>query len=118
VNFYIQYAEEYARVIAAIVLESRQLIPAIKNKSGFEVMDYFNVEIEKVTNQVVPYKIEAENGSLAAYFSVQVTGVGGGLLQKFIRPNFAQFQAIINMEISSFIFNGSWKNDFLFGELL
>lgn len=116
--FFIQYAEEYSRVIAAIVLESREIIRLIAGKGGFEVYDYFNEEIDKVTDGIVPYKIESETGSLVAYFSVKVTGNAGQLYQTFIRPNFQQFADDINQKIAIFIFNGYWKQDFLQGELL
>lgn len=116
--FFIQYAEEYSRLIAAIVLESREVIRLVSGKGGFAVYDFFNEEIAKVTDNVVPYKLETETGSLVAYFSVKVTGNAGQLYQTFIRPNFQQFTGDINQKISNFIFNGYWKQDFLQGELL
>lgn len=119
-TFYIQYTGEHSRVIAGVVLESRQIIAATKNKSGFEVMDFFNIEIQKVTGDVIPYIVETETGSLAAYFSVKVTGVGdqsvGALYQLFIRPNFQGLTTDINGKIGSFIFNRDWRRDILFGE--
>lgn len=116
-TFFVQYAEEYSRVIAGIVLEVRQTLDATKNKSGFEVFDFYTSEIEKVMEDVIPYKLETESGNLAAYFSVKVTGNGGALYQKFVRPNFRQFDIDISQKINSFIFNNDWKQDFLFGEL-
>lgn len=115
-NFYISYCVEFNRVIAGIVLESRQNITAIKNKSGFEVKAFFDNEIDKVGSDVLPYKMETETGTLAAYFSLRVTGTAAVLYQLFIRHNFAEFATEISGFISNFISNGSYKSDILEGE--
>lgn len=116
-TFYISYCIEFNRVIPAIVLESRQLIAAIKNKSGFEVKAYFDAEISKVIEGVIPYKIEIESGNLAAYFSLKQVAAGSELYQLFVRPNFLAFSSLINTKITTFINDGGWKQDLLQGEL-
>lgn len=116
-TFYATYLIEYSRVLAGIILEGRQSLAQTKDKTGFEVKAFFDSEINKVTTNVVPYKIETEQGNLAAYFSVLTDGIAGQQYQLFIRPSFAAYALQLSLFISNFIGNGSWKADILQGEL-
>lgn len=116
-TFYKSYLIEYKRVISGIILESRQLLPVTKNKTGFETEAYVNLEIEKVTDNVIPYKLETITGNLAAYFSLSVNGTVAAQYQLFIRPAFVQFSGAISDFISNFIISNEWNTDILQGEL-
>lgn len=116
-TFYKSYLIEYRRVIAGIILESRELLPATKSKDGFAVEAYYNSEIEKVTDDVITYKMETVSGNLAAYFSILVTGSVAAQYQLFIRPAFVQFSGAISDFINNFITSNEWATDILQGEL-
>lgn len=109
----ISYCIEYNRVIPAIILEGRQTIVATKNKTGFEVKEYFDAEIAKVVDGVLPYKMETELGNLVCYFSLKQVGTGIELYQQFTRMNFAAFSDEITAKISNFITINGFEQDVL-----
>lgn len=112
-EFFISYCVEYNRVLSGIILENRQGIPAIKDKSGFQALAYVDEQIAAVTDTVIPYIIETAAGNLAAYFSLQVTNGVAVLLQYYARPNFAQFETEISLKLSTFIESNDWNTDIL-----
>jgi len=116
-TLYQSYLIEYSRVITGIVLESRKLIAATVGKSGFAVEAFCNMEAEKVTDNVIPYKLETAQGNLAAYFSLIVNGNLTTQYQLFIRPAFEQFSIEIQQFINIFISSNEWQTDILTGEL-
>ncbi len=116
-TFYISYCIEYNRILPAIILEGRQSIAATKDKTGFEVKAYFDAEIAKVVDGVLPYKMETETGNLACYFSLKQVGAGIEQYQLFVRPNFLAFNSDIILKISTFINEGLFEKDILQGQL-
>lgn len=104
---------DYQRMINGILIDSQYLIPAISNKNGFAIKAYCDVEIAKVTDNVIPYKIETENGNVAGFFTLQTNGSITTLYQKQLRPAFVQFDIELNQLISNFINTNRWINDTL-----
>lgn len=100
----------------AVLIDSRANIPAITTASGFEVKAYTDLQVDRVTNTVLPYIIETEFGNLCGYFLLQVDTVSetARLIQKQLRPAFVQFDSQISNEISNFITSNKWQEDFLF----
>lgn len=115
---YATYLIEHSRVLSGIVLEGRQSFAQTKDKTGFEVKAFIDSESAKVVSNVLPYKIEVDEGNLVAYFSILVNGVAASRYQVFVRPSFNRFSDGISSFISNFIGNGSWIPDILQGEPL
>jgi len=116
-TFYQSYLIEYSRVITGIVLENRQSIPQIKGKGSWETKSFIDAQINMVTTDVIPYKIETAAGNLVAYFSLLVTGSKAVKYQLFIRNNFTPFSTEISQFIDNFIVSNEWTIDILQGEL-
>lgn len=107
------YMTDFQRTISGIIIDSQYSIPVISNQVGAIIKQYVDGEINKVVANVIPYKIETENGNLAGYFTLQTDGQFAILLQKQLRPAFQQFDGEISAEITTFIQQNGWKNDFL-----
>ena len=108
------YNDAYKRVIPATLIDSRGVL-SIATASGFAVKDYTDSEVAKVTANVIPYKIETDNGTLAGYFNLTVTAdrLFATLLNKQLRPAFVKFDSDIANKISIFITSNDWQVDIL-----
>ena len=115
-SYIITYDLDYKRVIPAVLIENRANIPAIKNKIGIVIKAYTDGEVAKVTESVVPYKIETNLGALVGYFTVQISNMGQNAVkfQQTLRPQFNPFTIEINIQIATFIQNNGWQQDILF----
>jgi hypothetical protein len=96
-----------------VIIDSQYTISAISNKLGSVIKDYCDTEIGKVADNVLPFRIETNDGNLAGYFTIQVTGATVSILQTQIRPAFLQFNTTISNIIATFITNGEWKRFYL-----
>lgn len=113
---------EYPRIIPAVLIDDRKNIPAIANQTGAVIKAYFDTEIAKVKDNVLFYRIETiknkgepADGVLVGYFSIFVKGnnLAAGLYQFQLRPSFKQFTTKLSAEITIFIVNKTWKQDYL-----
>lgn len=105
------YCEEPERIIPAVLIDSQYTIPSIANKVGFDIKSYTDAEVNKITDSVLPYKIETELGVLAGYFTIKIQD--GILFQYQLRPSFKSFSNTISKQISNFIQDGEYKHDTL-----
>lgn len=118
---------EYSRIIPAVLIDSRDVIPALANKIGDDIKAYCDTEIDKVkTNPLVLFfrietmnkvnlEYDGEDGVLAGYFSLFIfkAGTVANRYQFQLRPAFMQFNSQITAEIVNFIANGGWKQYYL-----
>lgn len=113
-NFRIIYNDAYKRVIPATLIDSRGKISAIETAGGFAVRDYTNAEVDRVGENVIPYKIETEGGNLVGFFNLVIKfGFVCTLLNKQLRPAFQTFDTQITNKISNFILSKEWQSDIL-----
>jgi uncharacterized membrane-anchored protein YjiN (DUF445 family) len=100
------------------IIDNRALIPEIKNQIGSVINDYVEGKVALVDDKTIVYKIETtEVASLAGFFAIKVdtTSKTATLLMKVLRPAFQQFDSIISVKISNFIYNNiEWQKDYLF----
>lgn len=107
---------EFSRIIPAICIDNRANIPAIKNAIGSVIKTYTDAEVAKIVDEVLFYKVETTEGVLAAYFSLKIIkgGTVATLLQYKNRASFSVYVTQISSQITNFINNGNWKQDYLF----
>ena len=116
-TFKVTYNQEYKRVIPAVLIDSRQNLPFLKSAGGYDVLAYTDSQVDLVTEKVIPYKVETEDGNLAGYFNLQVQGDNddaAALLNYQLRPAFEVFNSQILGIISTFIQSNEWQFDCLF----
>jgi hypothetical protein len=101
------------RTVSGIIYDSQYTIPSISNKPGIIVKAYADVEIAKIIYDVIPYKIETDNGNLVGYFTLQTNGNKATLLQMQLRSSFSIFNEYILILISDFIISNKWIYDIL-----
>jgi hypothetical protein len=113
--YIITYDLDYKRTIPAVLIENRANIPAIKNQIGTVIKAYTDAEVAKVTETVIPYKVETNQGVLVGFFTIQLSNIGqnAGKLQQVLRPAFQPFNSDITQIINTFITNGGYVNDIL-----
>ena len=87
----------------------------LANKIGNDILELVSAEVKKVSDNVIFYKIEGDNGVLVGYFSliVNTSNFTAAEYQKNIRPNFINFTTEIQQKINTFILNGDWRFDIL-----
>jgi len=115
-SYRIIYNDSYKRVIPAVLIDSRGTNVAIDTATGFEVLAYTDSKVDLVTNTVLPYKIETDNGNLAGYFNLSVTESpkAASLLNKQLRTAFQIYDSEITELITNFIISNNWEADYLF----
>lgn len=115
---FIYEPSEFRRIIPAVLIDSRANIPAIKNEIGSVIKAYIDLEVDKVNQYVLFFKIETVkkepntyNGVLAGYFTLFLFHQGqvANLYDFVLRPSFSQFSAQISVEIVNFINSSQWK---------
>ena len=112
-TFTLTYDLDYQRTIPAVIIDSRAVIPAIKNQLGYVVKKYFDAQVALVGANSLPYKIETNDGNLAGICTIEVSGNTAILGQFVLRPAFQQFILQIQQVIGTFIQNFNWQDDFL-----
>ena len=113
-TFRIIYNQDYKRIIPAVLIDSRGLIPDIQETDGFATKNYTDSVVNMVNEDTVPYKIETDTGNLVGYFNILV-GIDGNasLMNSQIRPAFQNFDAEISQLIITFIASNDWVYDFI-----
>lgn len=112
-TYNITYMTDVARTVSGIIIDSQYIIPAISNKLGIAIKAYSDTEINKITDNVIPYKVETDNGNLAGYFTLQVKEGVATLLQFQLRPAFVLGNQDISNLIGNFILSNLWSLDIL-----
>lgn len=112
-EYNIIYMTDISRTVSGIIFDSQYTIPVISNKSGIVIQAYTNGEIAKITSDVIPYKIETEDGSLAGFFTLKTGVLQIALFQFQLRPAFTSFSADISQIIGNFILSNNWNIDIL-----
>lgn len=112
-NFHFTYCENYQRLMTGVLIDSQYNINAISGKLGSVIKAYTDAEVSKVNDNVLPYRIENDNGNLAGYFTLTINGNSVYLFQVQFRPAFVPFDTQILSEINAFIINGGYKKDVL-----
>lgn len=106
------FLTDFQRTMSGVIIDSQYTISQIKNQIGQVIKDYVDTEIDKVTSDVIPYKIESlPNANLCGFFSLKVNGGSCVLYQKQLRPAFQGFDAIISLQIANFIQQNQWVGD-------
>jgi|ERR1700733_546044 len=112
-NYSIIYMTDVNRTVTGIIIDSQYTIPAIANKLGSVTKAYADAQISAISNNVIPYKIETENGNLAGYFALQINNGIPSILQMQVRPAFVSDNANISILIGNFIISNLWNFDYL-----
>lgn len=112
-TFKFTYELDYPRIIFACMIDARAGTP-LANKVGSVQKQFIDIEIAKVTSDVIFYRIEEGFGVMAGYFSLLTANQGTtvSLYQFVLRPAFQPFSIEIQQNITNFITNG-WQSDFL-----
>ncbi len=113
-TFRLIYDTEYKRTIPAVLIDSRATIPAIATKIGVIIKTFTDWEVNQITSNVLPYKIETDKGNLCGYFTIRMNGQAAFLFQYQLRPAFVQFNTEISQQINIFIQQNIWRQDYLF----
>lgn len=115
-DFHFVYILEYQRFVYGIILDSRSTISLLHNKTGFQVRDYIEGEINKINDETLIYSIESDMGNLAGYFTLIIDRIKRTAIvgQYQLRPAYLQLDTQISQQISNFITANEWKKDFLF----
>jgi len=99
-TFSFTYEPEFQRVIPAVEIDARASNPAIRNQIGDVIKSFTDGKVALVTDNVIVYRIETDDGNLGGYFTVQVSA-------------FVQFSPQIFGLISKFVQSGQWQADYL-----
>lgn len=111
---FIYSQSEANRIIPAVLIDKRAVIPEIKNQTGAVIKSFVDAQVLLVSNTCVFYKIETINGNLVGYFTLQIIREGVAIILQYeLRPAFEQFTAQISGEIATFITDSQWVNDYL-----
>jgi len=104
----------YPQVIFSVMVDSRKGT-SLANQTGVVIKAAVDEQVELVTDDVLFYKIETEEGVLCGYVSLSVTNSAQTVtkLQQVIRPAYQQFVAQINQSIDNWINLGGWRSDYL-----
>lgn len=110
------YSQEVPRLVTAVIIDSKSLIPEIALGIGSVIKTYTDGQIAQLNeNSTLTYKIESMDGNLAGYFSILLTNMGQNAtkFQQVLRPAFQSFSSKLSEDISNFIQNGEYRPDFL-----
>ena len=112
-TFSFTYEPEFQRVIPAVEIDARASNPAIRNQIGDVIKSFTDGKVALVTDNVIVYRIETDDGNLGGYFTVQVSSGVATLQFSTLRPAFVQFSPQIFGLISKFVQSGQWQADYL-----
>ena len=106
------YEFYYAKLIQFVLLDARKTaFPVVGN--GNVLQPLVDAKIALVTPNVIPYRIESDNGVIAGYFTLEINENIPTLQQSQIRPNFGTYSTQINTDINNFIISNGWRKDYL-----
>ena len=108
-TFYIQYRQDVAKVVQAVMIDARYSI-GLGGQNGNVIQPAVDAEVLRIGTNPYFYCIESEKGSLAAYFYLNDDGTLGG---KLVSPNYIQENANFDSMISAFQQSNEWKFDTL-----
>ena len=108
-TFYIQYRQDVAKVVQAVMIDARYSI-GLGGQNGNVIQPAVDAEVIRIGANPYFYCIESEKGSLAAYFYLNDDGTLGG---KLVRPNYIENSATFDNMISDFILSSAWQFDTL-----
>ncbi len=111
--FFFIYSNDYQRIMPAVLIDSRKTIPAILSKTGAQIKAYTDSEVSKITDNVLFYTIETNDGNLGGYFALQIQGNSAILYLKQLRPAFVEMDTAISSQINTFINEGTWRRDYV-----
>ncbi len=105
----------YPQLVFACLVDSRQSNQALANKIGSVIKEQVDLEVSRVTDSVLPYRVETSEGVLAAYMSLLVGNMGQSCVayQLVVRTNFHNFTTDIQTAVTKFINENGWRPDFL-----
>lgn len=110
--------EEVKRVVQAVAIDSRATSMPL-GVNGNEVQPIVDaLVLQLLAPDVIVYRIEgADNGNLGGYFSLKVNVPQRTVMPYLeqLRPAYVQFSAQISGQLGTFVSNGQWKPDYLFG---
>ncbi len=110
-EFYITYRQEVKRIVQAVVIDNRGAL-GLANENGNVIQPYVDAKVIDIGDKPF-YVIEGDNGSLAAYFYLNITNGVATLAEKNYRPNYSAFYTQFDTMISEFIVDGNWYYDVL-----
>ena len=111
-TFRFVYEFYYAKLIQFVLLDARQsAFPVVGN--GNVLQPLVDAKIALVTSNVIPYRIEGDNGTIAGYFTLEINNNIPTLQQSQIRPNFGSYNTEIQSKINEFIIDNGWQKDYL-----
>lgn len=111
---FIYSQSECNRLVPSVLIDKRAAIPEIKNQIGSVIKSFTDTQAAMITDKTIFYKIENSSGNVAGYATLAVIRDGVvSILQFELRPAFEQFSAEISANLSSFILNNEWVNDYL-----
>lgn len=104
----------YPQVMFACLVDARKGTP-LANQTGDVIKAAVDLEIAQITDNVLFYKIEADDNVLAGYFAIMLNNMGGNPVKfkQVLRPAFQVFSIDISILISNFIQSNGWQPDFL-----
>lgn len=108
------YEPDYPRLIFACMMDARARTP-LANKPGAIQKQFIDAEIQKVTPDVIPYRLESELGVIIGYISLKTGNMGqtASLFQEVYRPAFVNMVPEIQQNIINFIQSGAFAADLL-----
>lgn len=111
---FIYSQSESNRIVPSVLIDKRAAIHEIKNQIGSVIKSFTDGQAAMITDKAIFYRIETNNGNIAGYATLAVIRDGVvSILQFELRPAFEQFSAEISANLSSFILNSDWVNDYL-----
>src|SRR4051812_4813711 len=113
-SYVITYLQEVSRTVQAILIDARATTMP-DNADGNVIKPIVDAAVAAISTNSIPYKIESDNGSLAAFFVILVDRATftGSLQDSKIRPQFNSDSTAIDTLIADFIASEEWKIDFL-----
>lgn len=109
------FTREYNRILQVVMIDSRSLSMPL-GVDGNIIKELVDLELNKINENVIFYKLENEKGILIGYVLLKIdTDKKIATLLKYqLRPLFRQNNKEIKQKINDFIINGKWKRDILF----
>lgn len=114
-SYHIVHTEDVQRVVSAVIIDAKSVTMPL-GVNGIEVQAYIDSQLALIYENTIVYKVEANDGNLVGYFTVQVN-MGqqtGEKKQQVLRAPFIADVVSVTETISQFMQQNLWKNDYLF----
>jgi len=109
-NFGLTFEQDYARIMSAVINDSRNMIPDIAGMDGVAIYAYAQGQISLVIPGVLVYRIVGDGGVLCGFVGINSAGT---VVFQQLRPAFMQFAGQISDFIRNFISSNLFRNDYL-----